>query len=243
MDRRELLDDDEETTRTGHDAHQAKIWTAIPGIIESVNLGAMTVSVQPSVKGMVTDDQGNVTYPTLPLLDDVPIMFPSAGGFTLTFPVKAGDECLVMFSSRCIDAWWQSGGVGNPIDPRMHDLSDGFAFIGPRSQARLVGDISSANAQLRADAGTTFLEVTPDGKVNISAPTSMTIDTPIVFITGQIQNIPGSHSTGNYDAAFTGNIRATEDIVSSYGGGNISLNTHVHSGVQTGSGDTGEPVG
>ena len=31
------------------------------------------------------------------------MVFPGGGGFALTFPVAAGDECLVVFASRCID--------------------------------------------------------------------------------------------------------------------------------------------
>ena len=76
----------------------------------------------------------------------MPVVFPGGGGFALTFPVAAGDECLVVFASRCIDAWWQSGGVGEPMEPRMHDLSDGFALIGVRSQPAHVSrrDVGSA---------------------------------------------------------------------------------------------------
>ena len=32
------------------------------------------------------------------------------------------------------DSWWQSGGIGVPIESRMHDLSDGFAILAPTSQ-------------------------------------------------------------------------------------------------------------
>ena len=64
------------------------------------------------------------------------MVFPGGGGWSITFPVSKGDEALVVFASRCIDDWWQSGGVGIQPDLRMHDLSDGFAIIGPRSQPR-----------------------------------------------------------------------------------------------------------
>jgi hypothetical protein len=84
--------------------------TALPGVVAGFDPVAMTVSVQPAIKGRVTSPDGSTRSVALPLLVDVPVFFPRGGGFTLTFPVKSGDECLVVFSSRCMDAWWQSGG-------------------------------------------------------------------------------------------------------------------------------------
>ena len=96
----------------------------------------MTVTVQPSIRGRVEQPDGSTKSVALPLLVDVPAVFPSGGGFTLTFPIHQGDECLVVFADRCIDAWWQSGGIGEPLETRTHNLSDGFALVGPFSPAR-----------------------------------------------------------------------------------------------------------
>src|SRR5208283_486773 len=74
----------------------------------------------------------------IPLLVDVPVVMPRAGGFEITLPVTAGDECLVIFADLCIDAWWQNGGVQARMDKRRHDFSDGFAILGPWSQPRVL---------------------------------------------------------------------------------------------------------
>lgn len=140
------------------------MWTAMPGVVQSVNLTKMTVEVQIAIKGQTIDENNNVTQVNYPILLDVPIVFPSAGGFTLTMPVKVNDEALVVFASRCIDAWWQAGGVNNlPMEARMHDLSDAFAIIGPRSQPRVLTGISADACQLRSDDGSIFLEVSSSG--------------------------------------------------------------------------------
>ncbi|WP_302441547.1 Gp138 family membrane-puncturing spike protein, partial [Bilophila wadsworthia] len=130
MDRRERWAEPVEALRAALDGRQAEMWTALPGIVQSFDPAAMTVSVQPAVAGRISDEAGKAASVDLPILPDVPVVFPGGGGFALTFPVAAGDECLVVFASRCIDAWWQSGGVGEPMEPRMHDLSDGFALVG-----------------------------------------------------------------------------------------------------------------
>lgn len=150
------------------DGRQSMMWTALPGIVQSVDFSAMTCEVQPSIQGTVEGEDGNLTSVNLPLLVDVPIVFPGAGGFLLTFPLGAGDEVLVVFASRCIDAWFQSGGVGRPMEARMHDLSDGFAIPGPRSLPKVVSGISTTAAVLRNDAGTASIEIDPSGTIKIT---------------------------------------------------------------------------
>jgi hypothetical protein len=197
---------------------QSELWTAMPGIVNSVNHAQVTCTVQPATRSLVTGLDGTQKWVDLPLLLDVPIVFPSAGGFTLTLPIAAGDEVLVVFSSRCIDAWWQSGGHQNiQAELRMHDLSDGFAIPGPRSLANPLASFSSTTCRLQKVDGTAYLEITPAGAINIVAPGGVNITGPVV-----------ASST----------IQATGDV---HGAGK-SLATHVHSGVSTGGSDTGPPV-
>ncbi|CRL45415.1 hypothetical protein SGGMMB4_03116 [Sodalis glossinidius str. 'morsitans'] len=94
----------------------SQLRVALPGIIQSFDAEAITCTVQPAIKGVISDAQGRAQSVALPLLVDVPVIFPRGGGVTLTFPVAVGDECLVVFADRCIDFWWQNGGVQETID-------------------------------------------------------------------------------------------------------------------------------
>src|ERR1700722_18356087 len=105
-DPRQYLNDDEETARLAQEGHQSKIWSAIPAIVSSVNLTAQTIEAQPAVQVRYEDSSGNINWTSLPKLLDVPICFPSAGGFMVSFPIEVGDEVLIVFASRCIDTWW-----------------------------------------------------------------------------------------------------------------------------------------
>lgn len=166
-DRSQLLNDAEQAMRLVLDGRQSGIWTAMPGIVKAVDLEAMTVSVQPAIQGTVEDENGATQNVNLPLLVDVPIVFPSAGGFTITFPIAIDDEVLVVFASRCIDSWWQSSGIGRPMEARMHDLSDGFALPGPKSQPKVISGISATAVQIRNDAGTSYVEIGADGNIKL----------------------------------------------------------------------------
>lgn len=203
MNRDQLLNDPEMALRIALDGRQAMIWTALPAIVESVNLNAMTLEAQPAIQGIMQNSDGSETLVNLPLLVDVPICFPSAGGFTLTLPIQAGDEVLVIIASRCIDSWWQNGGIGVPMETRMHDLSDGFAVPGPRSQPRVVPNISSANAQLRNDAGTVYLEITPLGRINLVAPLGVHVTGDLV-VSGEVTSGLIPLSTHHHPGVTTG---------------------------------------
>lgn len=208
---------------------QAQIWTALPGVVTAVDLSKQTVSVQPSVQGSISAPDGSSQSVNLPVLVDVPIVWPRAGGFALTFPIKANDEVLVVFASRCIDAWWQSGGVGVQAEVRMHDLSDGFAVLAPTSQPKKLSNVSSANVQLRDEAGTTYVEIAPGGKIKLLGATSIDLNAPTV-------NIQATNLNVNATTSMTGQVTQTGGM--SIGG--ITFGTHKHSDPQGGT--TGGPT-
>lgn len=142
---------------------------AIPGIIQSFDANTQTVVVNPAIRERLVFD-GEEEWLNIPLLVDVPIVLPRAGGYSLTMPIKPGDECLVVFSDMCIDAWWQSGGTQNQVECRRHDLSDGFAIIGTWSQPRVISGYSTNSVQLRNDSGSSYVEIAGD-TINIKAGT------------------------------------------------------------------------
>lgn len=248
MDRLERLDSLPETLRAALQGAQADIWTAIPGIVRSFNAQAMTCEVQPAIRFRITDPalntyssptktmdpSGQFAWDKMPLLLDCPVVFPGGGGVTITFPIAAGDEVLVVFASRCIDAWWQQGGIQNQAAVRMHDLSDGFVIPQVRSQPRRF-TVSTSTAQLRSDDGSVLVELNPAAKtLHMVAPNGATIDANTTIngtlhVTGAItcdSTITAPTVVGTTDVTFAGKSGAN----------------HVHSGVQSGSSNTGAPV-
>ena len=148
---RERFSDAEEAFRTAVQAMLSGLWVGGPGIIESYNAALQTCSVQPAIQGRVMDAAGKITFVNMPVCVDVPVFFLSGGGFSVTTPVAQGDECFIAFADRCIDSWWQNGGINPPAEYRMHDLSDGFAFIGFRSNPRALTNVSTTSLQVRSD--------------------------------------------------------------------------------------------
>ncbi|MGP2948274.1 phage baseplate assembly protein V [Serratia nevei] len=231
------------------DSLSTSLRVAMPGIIQSFNVDAVTAMIQPAVKASVRQSDGSLSSVALPLLVDVPVVFPRGGGVTLTFPVAAGDECLVVFADRCIDYWWQNGGVQEPLDQRQHHLADAFALVGPQSQAQKISGISTSAAQLRTDDGAAFIEldpgshainVTTQGKLTASAQGGTEINSPEIVLNGNVTingNLSQGMGNGGGTATMYGPVTVTNDVTA----GGISLQTHKHGGVETGGGQTGGP--
>ncbi len=228
------------------EAISAGIRVAMPGIVVSFDSDAVTAVIQPAIKGYEPDANGNQISISMPQLVDVPVTFPRGGGVTLTFPVKPGDECELIFNDRCIDFWWQSGGEQEPVHPRQHHIGDAVAFLGPMSQAKKISGISTSAAQLRSDDGSTFFELNPSTqKIKIVAPGGVEVVTPLADFSDKVTihglltwmgGMIGSIASG-VASTITG---AVEFIGSVKANGKTIDNTHTHGGVQHGTSNTDE---
>ena len=55
-----------------------------------------------------------------------------------TFPLKKGDECVILFADREIESWFINGQV-NPLKyQRMHDFTDAVVLVGLRSIPKMI---------------------------------------------------------------------------------------------------------
>jgi hypothetical protein len=229
MDRRERYSDDEESLRMALRAMQSRVWTAIPGIVQRFDAARMTVDVQPAINGLARTEAGDTQPLRMPVLLDCPVVWQGGGGVTLTFPVQAGDECLVVFGSRCIDSWWALGGVQDQAELRMHNLSDGFALCGLKSLPNAF-PVNTTAAQLRADDGETCIELNPTAQtITAIAPGGITLNGVAIDEDGNV-TAPGTITAPN--------VVGTTNVT--FGG--ISGTGHRHGGIQTGNGTSGTPV-
>lgn len=230
---------------------QAGIYTALPGIIQSFDPAKRTAVVQTTIQAQAQQPDGSFIWVDLPPLLDCPVVFPSGGGVTLTFPVAAGDEVLVVFASRCIDAWWQSGGYQNvQAELRMHSLSDGMVITGLASLPSVIPAISTSKAQLRNDAGTTYVEVDPAGNVGVKAAGNITAEAGgNLTATAASASVTAASITLTGDVTVNGNLTVNGNASVSgtmmNAGKNIG-STHTHAGSPTApSGpvsNTGQPI-
>lgn len=162
---------------------QNELWTAMPGTIDTFDAATCTAQVKIPIQILFKIGNNDPTPMSIPVLPDVPVYFPNGGGYTMTFPVAPGDECLVVFSSRCIDGWYSQGGTPTPVpSARMHNLSDGFALIGVRSLKRQLANVSTDSVQIRNDQKDTLLEIKNGGIININSTASVNVNTVVATV-------------------------------------------------------------
>lgn len=184
----------EESLKKSFDNFDFNLRCASPGIIMSFDSIKQTCTVQIAIsewikcnaEEFVNKHGANVGVEEIPILEDVPVVYPIAGDYALTFPVKAGDECLVVFSDTCIDSWYQSGGVGQQMSLRRHDLSDAFAIVGVTSQPRKVSGYSTSGVQLRSLDGTHYVEITSSGLNLVFGSVKIEMSATGIVITGNV---------------------------------------------------------
>jgi hypothetical protein len=154
---------------------------AVPGIVVSFDPVKQTCIVQPAIQEMVLlpppptqqvtnpgSTQNIPTSVTIEPIQDVPIMMMRVPGWSMTFPITKGTECLLIFSDMCIDGWWQNGGINPQYDRRRHDLSDAFAWFGPWSQPNVLPNYSTSSVQIRSDDQTVLIDLA-SGAITVTA--------------------------------------------------------------------------
>lgn len=137
-------------------ARLADVHTCLPGYVVSYDSATQKATVQPILRAGVLDDDGNVQAVKVPAIPSVPVCFPSASGYAITFDLSPGDPVVLVVSERSTAEWRSTGRADiTPQDLRRFDLSDAYAIPGGRSFASPVspapgGGVASGSMVLLA---------------------------------------------------------------------------------------------
>jgi hypothetical protein len=202
----------------------------LPVEVLAYNPATNRAQVQPLIVQITT---GNDQVPRAQVAS-VPVAQWGAGGFVLYFPVTTGDKGWLIANDRDISIFKQTYQQSAPNTNRLHSFEDGW-FI-PDTLLSGVSVADTAKCCIQSFDGTTSITL-GGGVITLTSPTEIVLDSPLVSIAGQI--VAGTDSADTRTATFNGNIVTTGDVIA----GTISLKEHVHTGVETGSGDSGGPVG
>lgn len=143
----------------------------------------------------------------------LPYLRIQGGANAVIMDPQPGDIGIAVFASRDITNVKTTKAQANPATFRTHDFSDGM-YLG--------GLLNGQPSQ--------FVQFSGSG-ISISSPQSITLAAPTIIINGTLQQTGG-------DVTMSQSLAVTNDVTAN----GISLKTHVHGGVTTGTGDTGVPV-
>lgn len=114
------------------------VHTSLPGAVVSYDNASQTVSVKPLVDRAIKLRGKKLKTESLPILENVPVLFPRGGGFALTFPLLPGDGVTLVFSEA---AWyaWREILTSEPGDLRRFSISYPVAIPGFAPSALALG--------------------------------------------------------------------------------------------------------
>lgn len=146
------------------------------------------------------------------------------GGDAVILDPKVGDIGIAVFADRDISSVKASKGAANPGSGRRNDMADGMYF----------GGVLNGTPTQYVRFSSTGVEVVSPTKITLKAPVTQ-IDSALIALNGNIAQTAG---TGTGTASFVGPITVVNDVTA----GAISLQTHKHTGVQSGGSNTGGPT-
>jgi hypothetical protein len=175
-------------------SYMTGIHTALPAQIEKYDYATQKADVKPLIKKKYKDG----TISEMPVITNVPVIWPRSASASLTFPLNRGDGVLLVFSERSIDTWLSKGGQSEPGDPRKFDLSDAVAIPGlyPFTQGGYAENNTDAlliyksskirikgSGEIEIESSADF-KINASGKVDISGSGAVDIDGSSVKIAG-----------------------------------------------------------
>ncbi len=163
------------------------IHTSMPAQVISYDAATNLVSIQPVINIIRSDDPDNDVI-QMPVLEDIPCKQFGSGKCLLTIAPQAGSYGVFHVSERSIENWIVEGGIVNPSSIKRFDISDGFfdpgvyPIMADGDNGLIVPPINTDRIELRTRLGTTFISVVDDGTIEITTPTTATIEAAKVVL-------------------------------------------------------------
>ena len=217
------------------------IHTIKPAIVTKVDLNKNTLSAKILTSTLYKDgDTSN-----FPDVMDVPFMILSGqkGLARITVPIAAGDNVVILFSDRDLAGLMSSG--GSSVQKPTQIKTQGYYPV-----LALPSFFTASNAKtiepdkIVIENGVTSIKVSATGEVEVIAPTTTTITTPLLTVncpatvfTGTIAMTGIIPLEGATEVAMTGTIRHDGSYILN----DVPMETHTH--VEQGDGnEVGPPI-
>ena len=223
-----------------------QVHTSLPGVVVEYDPATRRARVQPAVDLMKTDG----TSMPKPILLDVPVLFLTGGGFTLSVPLVAGDPVKLLFAERDIAAFKETLEVGPPLTNDIMEIQHAVAIAGfwpldgvlpigaPNPPPGLVLQSNDGMAWVHLQEG--MLDATVDGGVTtIHVEAGVIRATPDMGTT-TVEVTPGNATVIAAAVNITGEVSVTGNIAVTGDVDGVDVGSHTHR-AGTPPGNTGGP--
>lgn len=130
----------DETVNILIEAKLRGLQTSDIGQISSYDRTKQKCSVQPMIARQARQENGDMAPRYMPIIPNVPVVFPGGGDNSETWDLKPGDTVLIVYLARSGDLWLRrGGGLTDPKNARKHDHNDAVVIPSLRSFAEAIG--------------------------------------------------------------------------------------------------------
>lgn len=216
-----------------------KLNTCIPAVIDEFDPATQRVSATPAIMGKYIDPDMNVTYIQCPKITNIPLAITKGSGLKITYPVKQGENCTLIFSQRSIDNFLIEGGIQRPYDTeepdkttlRCMDMTDAMCFPGVITNKETIADYDNDAIEVRNADGTTKVTVKENSLKFLQGSASIEMSEGNITMQAGTINITGTTAVNiSSPATAIGTVTTIDEK---------PFLTHQHSGVTTGPGTSG----
>lgn len=215
------------------------LWTACPGIVDSYNGSSKRAVIRPALD-LVRTDGARIAHP---LINDVPVLHPSGGGFTMLVPLVQGDAVMLLFSQRGMAQFKLSYAQSEPDAEGFLSLKDAVAIAGFGALSIIPATTNGATMQSEDGANYIYVKngevkVKTPGNVTVEAGGDVTVDAGNVTVEASgnvaVNAGGGCTITATNGSTFQGNLQINGDLdmTGDLNLGSLNVNNHVH--VETG---------
>lgn len=96
--------------------------------VEAFDPAKRTIDALPMVRRPMPTASGLTVYEDLPIVPNVPILYPAAGALSITWPLVPGDFVVLLSTTLAIGQWRQTGTLSDAGDLRQHSLGSSLAL-------------------------------------------------------------------------------------------------------------------
>jgi hypothetical protein len=186
------------------------------------------------------------------IIEDMPVHTAFGGGWSVTFPIKPDDTCLLVFSQCGYDHWLfedkdEAGklvGLPKPHLRRKFSNEDGFCMVGFNTLPRAIQGYSPTDSEWRNEDRTQKITLHDSGEITVDTPNTLTINAPTVQVNATEATVTASTSVtlDTPTTTITGNLNVTGVTTGSsgvFGGKTVETHTHTITGGSSAGNTTG----
>jgi hypothetical protein len=128
------------------------VHTALIAKVESYDAEKQQVNVSPALKRHLRNIEGKWISEQLPIMCDVPVLFPRSGGYFIHLPIRSGDFVQLIFNEVSINEWMRSE-TSNITSDQRFTLQGAVAIPGICPETRAPIGVTKNNLVLGKENG------------------------------------------------------------------------------------------